>query len=428
MNILAGRKAKFPTMRRGILLVLAFAALRFGSEDYDLHARLERPSRLLRASALNAPGLLNATTAAVITIHIADRSRRGNRDENPAHSIFFTDVLRRYGSGRVGHRVVEHDYGDRGCRTEPLATDDGPCLAVTKRRKKENYEALKCNFPKCKTAVTNDELCRGYGKFEMREYYTARMPRAGYLPLGPRRDAWQSLQTIQATPDFAPKAASERRYAFNAVFSQSTNKGRGKLAEIITNHADDPLPTFTSMAKTWTKNVNDRHSKQLDTYHYMKAALDSVFTLAPAGHNAECFRMYEAAEAGSVPVFLRADLYAGWSCRRGLQDWYDAPAVVLDSWEDLYPTIKALMEDPVALDARQEQLRQWYEGYMRGVVAKFEDFLVGEADPLADALLEQPLEVAVTKSKRKKNERKLKTTLAKKRRKRKKMKKAAMIS
>ena len=104
MNILAGRKAKFPTMRRGILLVLAFAALRFGSEDYDLHARLERPSRLLRASALNAPGLLNATTAAVITIHIADRSRRGNRDENPAHSIFFTDVLRRYGSGRVGHR------------------------------------------------------------------------------------------------------------------------------------------------------------------------------------------------------------------------------------------------------------------------------------------------------------------------------------
>jgi len=151
----------------------------------------------------------------------------------------------------------------------------------------------------------------------------------------------------------------------------------------------------------------------LDTSSYMKAVLDSAFTLAPAGHNVECFRMYEAAEAGSVPVFLRKDLYAGRACRRGMERWYDAPAVVLDSWEDLYPTIKALMEDPAALDARQEQLRQWYERYMRGVVAEFEDFLVpaedaGEADPTSETLLGRTPEVAVKKKKRRRRRRKLK--------------------
>ena len=30
--------------------------------------------------------------------------------------------------------------------------------------------------------------------------------------------------------------------------------------------------------------------------------LDSTFTLCPAGHNPECYRMYEAAEAGSIPI------------------------------------------------------------------------------------------------------------------------------
>jgi len=237
------QKAKPSTKRRGILLVLAFAALRFGADDRDVQPTSEGPARLLRASALNEPRV-NATAADVLTIHIADRSRRGVRDENPAHSIFFTDVLRRYGSGRVGHRVVEHSAGDRGCRAEPLVTDDGPCLVVTKKRKKEGYKALKCNFPNCKT---------GYEKFDVREYYTARIPAAGYLPLGPRRDAWKSLQKLQGAPDFTLKAASERRYAFNAVFSQSTNKDRGKLAKIIARHDGDPLPTFTAMAKTWTK-------------------------------------------------------------------------------------------------------------------------------------------------------------------------------
>ncbi len=38
--------------------------------------------------------------------------------------------------------------------------------------------------------------------------------------------------------------------------------------------------------------------RPLEPDRYQKALLDSRFTLSPAGHNAECFRTWEALEAG----------------------------------------------------------------------------------------------------------------------------------
>merc|ERR1740139_1799161 len=120
-------------------------------------------------------------------------------------------------------------------------------------KEEENYENLGCNFPQCKTMVTNDENCDAHAAHDVREYYTAKRPAAGYLPLGPRRDAWNSLQEIRGKDGFVLKASSERRYAFNAIFSQSTNEGREKLAEVIASQGDDDLAYFTlvSIAKKW---------------------------------------------------------------------------------------------------------------------------------------------------------------------------------
>ena len=144
------------------------------------------------------------------------------------------------------------------------------------------------------------------------------------------------------------------------------------------------------MAKEWSDDANSPLTEQLDTNEYMCVVLDSVFTLSPTGHNPECFRMFEAIEAGSIPILTRDDLHGSrhptltrkhrdisHPCANALLHWYGAPIVVLDSWDDLYPTVERLLADPAGLDDLQRRLRHWYDEYMRGAVAKFEDIFLG---------------------------------------------------
>ena len=100
-----------------------------------------------------------------------------------------------------------------------------------------------------------------------------------------------------------------------------------------------------------------------------------------------CFRKYEAVEAGSSPILARDDLYGSHhptlthpdlphSCAGAMVHWFGAPIVVLNSWDNLYPTVERLLADPMGLDDLQHKLRHWYDEYMRGAVAKFEDVLL----------------------------------------------------
>ena len=133
------------------------------------------------------------------------------------------------------------------------------------------------------------------------------------------------------------------------------------------------------MAKKWHSKVNSPKTEQLDTDSYVKVLFNSVFTLSPAGQNPECYRLFEAVEAGTIPVLIKKDLYVKAAlpnkCKESLHHWYDAPMLVLDSWEDLFPTVERLMGDPEALDKMQVDIRMWYDEYMHKVVREFEDFM-----------------------------------------------------
>ena len=137
----------------------------------------------------------------------------------------------------------------------------------------------------------------------------------------------------------------------------------------------------------------------------MRVVLDSVFTLSPAGHNPECFRMFEAIEAGSIPILTRDDLHGSrhptltrkyrvfpHPCADAMMHWYEAPIVVIDSWNDLYPTVKRLLEDAAGLDDLQRRLRHWYDAYMRGAVAKFEEVLLDQSSSTGGVLEPPPRE------------------------------------
>lgn len=183
--------------------------------------------------------------------------------------------------------------------------------------------------------------------------------------------------------------------------NKSTNAGRARLANVIEANeqeikngtSETNLQTFVAIAQKWSSHVNSRYTEQLTTTQYMEVALDSVFTLSPSGHNPECFRLFEAVDAGSIPVLVKSDLYnteKRQPCRDALYHWYDAPIVVLEAWEDLYPTVARLMEDKPALDEMQVKLRLWYDEYMKTVVREWEDFILGEyvKDVLAAAAID----------------------------------------
>lgn len=217
---------------------------------------------------------------------------------------------------------------------------------------------------------TNDEKCEAPIEFDFRQYFSILKPTSYYMPLGFRYDTWLTYQKIQQRPGFVVKPPSQRTYAFNAMISLSTNWERQDLAKMLEaeEKKGTSLKTFVSTQNHW------KATPKLSPETYMDILLESTFTLTPTGHNPECFRQYEAIEAGSIPVMANPRVWG--KCRDAMKYWNESPALFLDSWEDLYPTISKLMEDPVALDARYVEMRKWYDDFMASRVAGFEDILI----------------------------------------------------
>lgn len=367
-----------------VLAVLAWSPLHMFGGDVDSSDTIPPPDvyRSLRFSRFFDPkSIVPHVNSTTLTIYLVGPGNNPARD-----SLFMSDTLQRYATGRLNYIIrpsapLTHSCSDT---SQPLTLyRNAPCLAVFNPKRlgrKMGPEMVKCNYPLCKTMLTNDEYCSS-SEGDVRGYFSNIVNIGkGYLPLGPRIDSWKSFQKIQESPLFFMTPASERKYAFNAIFSESTSSSRAELAQIIDERQDkSELSIFKSIAKEWNSRPNDPATDQLPTADYMEVLLDSVFTLAPAGHNPECFRIYEAVEAGSIPIILQSytnEIYSKTRCRGSLHDWSDAPMVMLGTWDELYPKVADLMTDLEALDEMQIRLRLWYDEYMGSVVSTFENFMI----------------------------------------------------
>ena len=345
------------------------------------HSHYHQHHRSLRFSKFFDPkSVVPRITRTKLTLYMVGRDMKEG-------TMFKTDILQRYATGRFNY-VIEHTSQlDHACNKEIskqiAPRHDIPCLAIFFPRpaKQITTNLIRCNFPRCKVMIMADETCRWPGS-DVREFYTTdkKFEGKGYLPLGPRIDSWTSFQKIQEDPLFHITPVSKRKYAFNAIFSKSTSSSRARLANVLENEGDyDNLSIYKAIAEQWYMAADNPNTPQLHTSEYMKILLDSVFTLSPAGHNPECYRLYESVEAGSIPIMLRDDMHAhgsGGKCKGSLYEWFDAPIVVLDSWDELYPRVRELMADLQALDMMQIKLRLWYDDYMSKVVSNFEDFMI----------------------------------------------------
>lgn len=154
-----------------------------GAEEDRVHYYVSPPQSLVDDAHRSLRRLDAAVSAQNITVYLTG-------GDNPAHSVFQTDVLRRYGTGRFEYVVRPQSPCDKSCQydthqrlgsTATAAGDDdgelfehyAPCLAVAMESKWSSchHAQLKCTYPRCKTVVTNDEWCE-VSKYDIREYYT----------------------------------------------------------------------------------------------------------------------------------------------------------------------------------------------------------------------------------------------------------------
>ena len=301
----------------------------------------------------------------------------------PARSIFITDFLQRYGSGNFRFVVKDLKYDNDHHEKEECVEKDlkNPCLVVySNSNNATTLVQTKCQLVSCKTMVIGDEFCN-YRHESVREYYSSNLQKKGYLPLGMRSDTWSSFQQlIKNRSTFSIPLSSKRKYEFNAIFSESTSVERKHLAIILENQTQ-AHNAFVSIAKKFYKHANSPRADQIGTEQYVNVLLDSVFTLAPAGHNPECFRLYEAVESGSIPIVVLSDqhplvLNDTHPCKDSLRHWRNSPIVFLQSWDDLYPTLKDMLNNASALDQRQAELQSWYKRKMSMIVSEFESFMI----------------------------------------------------
>jgi len=367
-------------------------------------------------------GYNNATTTVASSAHfLADSSPKPNLTiimhlssyKSYGFSTYHTVTLMRFASGRFNYRRATEPGRCGGIKVyDGNASDDfrAPCLVVTPLA--DQLPGCHRVYPECKVMLIGDEWCRANGSgIDVRggDDDSRRYPDVAYLPLGPRRDFWEAYRDVAAgrwnekyiisysgrgnvakTP-----LASERKYVFNAIFTKSTSSSRSHLADLLeaNNKSVSRYPTVLKIADKWTANLSQSESHMAPS-EYVHVLLDSVFTLSPIGHNPECFRLYEAMEAGSIPVISVDRDYRRHRCKNSLRRMLKfavpaveagkatsitTPIVILRSWDELFPRLDDLLRNRTELDERQAALGLWYRKFMESTVSRFEDIFLEEA-------------------------------------------------
>ena len=106
------------------------------------------------------------------------------------------------------------------------------------------------------------------------------------------------------------------------------------------------------------------------------------------GQNVECFRLWEAAEYGSIPVIdtdedVKDDGNTHDKRKRFPSCWdaltpfhqTDAPFLFVSGRENAWRAMSKLLRNPAALNARSLALRAWYDRIMRRFGTQLEDLL-----------------------------------------------------
>jgi len=196
-----------------------------------------------------------------------------------------------------------------------------------------------------------------------------------YFPLGAR------FEFKHVTPPEI-RRASQRELLFNFVGTLGTSPSRKRMMQSIKSLNTSSTSAilgrgFFQTPERWSGNPNSGKAQKggyLEVDEYRAVLLKSVLTLAPAGHNPECFRLWEALEAGSIPVVPLGEAYHQHPCTDTLLPLRQsaAPIIFVRGWTELPDILKDLNDHPTRADQMQKEALAWYERFMRDTAARFE--------------------------------------------------------
>lgn len=195
-----------------------------------------------------------------------------------------------------------------------------------------------------------------------------------YIPLGPREEF-----LYERIKDFKP--ASQRKYVYNFLGSM-TSPSRSILksvlgADLATSANTKRFPNFLHITDKWHIKVT-KSNGYIEPDQYKRVLLDSMFTLCPTGHNPEAYRIYEALEAGSIPVLGLDRYYRHARCHDAFRPFIEAnaPFVYLNNgWQDLEAFLQTKGSNATWVAEQQTLCVTWYREWMKQTALRFEAIL-----------------------------------------------------
>lgn len=304
-------------------------------------------------------------------------------ERNPRQrSLFSTNMLSLFGSGKFTYQTMTatecQHYGT--CKTKeesnihPLCPPGSPTIGLV--------EWVKCCFHDRFTSAmtsptqnwdlaiaTGDEYCAATDRGRAHFRFYNRNNLTTFLPLGPREE-FTRVRAEEVVP------ATNRKYLFNFVGSLTSTSRKVLAAELRSNSKKTQVNKrgFVHVVDEWSKVISHKNGYLLPS-EYRLVLMNSTFTLCPDGHNPESYRIYEALEAGSIPVLVMDQSYEKHSCQNAFQPLLDAkaPFVFLDSWRALGKYLESVNDKQVF--EMQANAMAWYSQWMKTKAAAFEEML-----------------------------------------------------
>ena len=164
-----------------------------------------------------------------------------------------------------------------------------------------------------------------------------------WIPNGPRKDkGFPQLPGAHLAAKLRPTLCSflggmsndhgDRRSQARLALKQSMEKqGSPCLLEVVPN-------SFGGKRTLW---------------EHVAVLRNSVFTLCPSGNSHETIRLFDALDAGSIPVLVGKPEF--------LSQLPGHPFVVLESWDEAKTALQRLVNDTVGIDKRQQDCVDFYD-------------------------------------------------------------------
>jgi len=165
--------------------------------------------------------------------------------------------------------------------------------------------------------------------------------------------------------------AGQRKFLYNFLGSM-TSYSRRVLKRILSEDLAQQAakyPGFVHITDRWHIKVNTQNG-YVTPERYRLLLLDSVFTLCPTGHNPEAYRIYEALEAGSIPILALDRWYNRHDCGEAFKPYRDAgaPFIYLNGgWGSLETFFERRGSNATWVAERQVAVRAWYQWWMHQV-------------------------------------------------------------